>query len=208
MMVNLVLRFSWAIVLLPEQLSTQSMLFDYISTNFQTFMAAAEIVRRMIWGFIRLEWEHIEKFGTSKNVTEGRNYEILHSKSSVIEMMDIKSGLNPESKHDRMLSSNMNQFESSKDKSNNNNQFHWISYFPFIVTYFDENAQRWYDNHHRYNDRDSAVWVERLVEAILLASAVLLVFAIAALPDILHHLGLYHNGNHFGEHMHSNRFMI
>ena len=28
-------------------------------------MAAAEIVRRMVWGFIRLEWEYIEKYGTA-----------------------------------------------------------------------------------------------------------------------------------------------
>lgn len=28
-------------------------------------MAAAEIVRRMVWGFLRLEWEHIERYGTA-----------------------------------------------------------------------------------------------------------------------------------------------
>jgi hypothetical protein len=28
-------------------------------------MAAAEIVRRMVWGFLRLEWEHIEKYGSA-----------------------------------------------------------------------------------------------------------------------------------------------
>lgn len=28
-------------------------------------MAAAEIVRRMVWGFLRLEWEYIERYGSA-----------------------------------------------------------------------------------------------------------------------------------------------
>jgi hypothetical protein len=28
-------------------------------------MAAAEIIRRMVWGFFRLEWEYIERYGAA-----------------------------------------------------------------------------------------------------------------------------------------------
>lgn len=28
-------------------------------------MAAAEIIRRMVWGFLRLEWEYIERYGSA-----------------------------------------------------------------------------------------------------------------------------------------------
>lgn len=42
-----------------------STFYSYVYTNFQTLMAAAEIIRRMVWGFIRLEWEYIEKYGTA-----------------------------------------------------------------------------------------------------------------------------------------------
>lgn len=42
-----------------------STVYWYVFNNFQTLMAAAEVVRRMVWGFLRLEWEHIEKYGSA-----------------------------------------------------------------------------------------------------------------------------------------------
>ena len=63
MIVNLLLRFSWTLTLIPDgkysgSLDTQPLLhvlFAYLVP----IMAAVGIVRRMIWGFIRVEWEHI-----------------------------------------------------------------------------------------------------------------------------------------------------
>lgn len=63
MIVNLLLRFSWTLTLIPDgryagSLHSQPLLhvlFAYLAP----IMAAVEIMRRMIWGFIRVEWEHI-----------------------------------------------------------------------------------------------------------------------------------------------------
>lgn len=59
--VNLVLRFAWTLTLLPPQEPTDSWSFYATFMNHLIpFIAAAEIVRRMVWGFFRLEWEQIE----------------------------------------------------------------------------------------------------------------------------------------------------
>jgi hypothetical protein len=86
--INLLLRFSWAVTLLPEDLTRYlplllvlpclcipyslrppplrySSLYSYLYSNFHTVMAATEIVRRMVWGFFRLEWEFIERYGSA-----------------------------------------------------------------------------------------------------------------------------------------------
>ena len=62
---NFVLRFAWAITYVPREIHAYSSVSSYVFNNFQTVMAAAEIVRRMVWGFLRLEWEHIEKTGAA-----------------------------------------------------------------------------------------------------------------------------------------------
>ena len=61
---NFILRFAWAITYVPREIHKFSPVYSYVYNNFQTVMAAAEIIRRMVWGFLRLEWEHIEKTGS------------------------------------------------------------------------------------------------------------------------------------------------
>ena len=59
---NLAFRFAWTLTLLPpvnpkdHGFSLYSVLMYHVST----LIAALEIIRRMIWGFFRLEWEQIE----------------------------------------------------------------------------------------------------------------------------------------------------
>jgi hypothetical protein len=61
MAANLVLRFAWTLTLLPLEDPNQPLSLYAVLINHATpFIAAAEIVRRMVWGFFRLEWEQIE----------------------------------------------------------------------------------------------------------------------------------------------------
>ena len=62
---NLVLRFCWTMTLIPRKyLSESGMLKDAYSSDFQTFvgpaLASAEIIRRSLWGLLRVEWEAIK----------------------------------------------------------------------------------------------------------------------------------------------------
>jgi len=60
--INLALRFLWTITLLPEannNLFTQK--FD-VNLYLSPFIAAAEVCRRSIWGFLRVENEHIQVY--------------------------------------------------------------------------------------------------------------------------------------------------
>lgn len=55
-------------------------MYSYIYSNFQTLMAAAEIIRRMVWGFFRLEWEYIERYGAAPvPVTQIESLEVERS---------------------------------------------------------------------------------------------------------------------------------
>lgn len=71
---NLVLRFAWTLTVLGTAKGTST--YNRSDNSIKTFsaaetfwhhlgpcIAAAEILRRMVWGFFRLEWEHLEKFG-------------------------------------------------------------------------------------------------------------------------------------------------
>lgn len=61
MVFNLVLRFAWTLTLLPSPEPEDGFSFyAVVVSHIGPIVAAAEIVRRMIWGFYRLEWEQIE----------------------------------------------------------------------------------------------------------------------------------------------------
>lgn len=58
---NLALRFAWTLTLLPPpEEDDQVSLYAFVVTHIGPIIAAAEIVRRMVWGFFRLEFEQIE----------------------------------------------------------------------------------------------------------------------------------------------------
>lgn len=61
MIFNLALRFAWTLTLLPADPNSQNdfSLYATMMRHIGPVVAAAEIVRRMVWGFYRLEWEQI-----------------------------------------------------------------------------------------------------------------------------------------------------
>lgn len=72
---NFMLRFCWTMTLIPRRYLSQSgMLRDAYSSDFQTFigpaLASAEIIRRSLWGLIRVEWEAIK---TSREQSKSTN---------------------------------------------------------------------------------------------------------------------------------------
>ena len=71
---NLILRFAWTLTLVQqaayfntknadvgEDAYTLSSLLSALFNHLTPMIAAAEVLRRMVWGFLRVEWEHIEK---------------------------------------------------------------------------------------------------------------------------------------------------
>jgi len=61
---NFVLRFAWTLTLIQASSSNNrnnSYGFSLLMAYLTPLIAAAEVVRRMVWGFLRLEWEHLER---------------------------------------------------------------------------------------------------------------------------------------------------
>lgn len=59
MIFNLALRFAWTLTLFPSSTDENNSLYSLLIKHAGPFLAATEIVRRMIWGFFRLEYEQI-----------------------------------------------------------------------------------------------------------------------------------------------------
>lgn len=73
---NLFLRFAWTLNLVQQSssyatdkeneenigtMNSLSLLLVSMFSHLTPVIAAAEVMRRMVWGFLRLEWEHVEK---------------------------------------------------------------------------------------------------------------------------------------------------
>ena len=61
MLANFLLRFAWTLTLLPPNRDNDGFFYSVLMTYLTPVIAAAEVLRRMVWGFLRLEWEHIEQ---------------------------------------------------------------------------------------------------------------------------------------------------
>eukprot|EP00904_Undaria_pinnatifida_P011262 jgi/Undpi1/7266/HiC_scaffold_22.g09739.m1 len=64
--VNLLLRFLWTVTLVPE--NAPSLFPKDFEIYLSPFIAAAEIVRRTMWGFLRVENEHLRIYGDSSSI--------------------------------------------------------------------------------------------------------------------------------------------
>jgi hypothetical protein len=85
-------------------------------------MAAAEIIRRMVWGFFRLEWEYIEKYGSAPVPTS--QLEQLEIEKSFMNQRKEKSSIQPSFPSSISSLSPMNiSTSSSKRKSNSPSLF-------------------------------------------------------------------------------------
>lgn len=62
MFLNLAFRFAWTLTLLPpvDPKEHGFSLYSVVMYHIGTLIAALEIIRRMVWGFFRLEYEQIE----------------------------------------------------------------------------------------------------------------------------------------------------
>ena len=61
---NFLLRFAWTLTLLPvpsDEDAQANPIYASLMLHIGPVLAAAEIMRRMVWGFFRLEWEQVEQ---------------------------------------------------------------------------------------------------------------------------------------------------
>jgi len=65
---NLTLRFAWTLTLMPTptDLGETRTLYVLVMRHLGPLLASLEIVRRMVWGFFRLEWEQLEQMTKAK----------------------------------------------------------------------------------------------------------------------------------------------
>ena len=60
---NLCFRFAWSLTLMPEVLFSDNTVSSTLLAHVEPVVASIEIVRRMLWAILRVEWEHIETGG-------------------------------------------------------------------------------------------------------------------------------------------------
>lgn len=71
MICNLFLRFAWILTLLPPTIAgSQGSIGELVLYHLGPLIAAFEVLRRMVWGFYRLEYEQIEVHGISDVISE------------------------------------------------------------------------------------------------------------------------------------------
>jgi len=61
---NLLLRFAWTLTLLPVDPTQQKTFYSTLLLHLGPLIAAGEILRRMVWGFFRLEYEQLQVIGS------------------------------------------------------------------------------------------------------------------------------------------------
>lgn len=80
---NLFLRFAWTLTLLSPDLSQRSQsVSSILFYHLGPIIAAAEVMRRMVWGFFRLEYEQLEVFGLPEHAISKSNMNIEIDKVS------------------------------------------------------------------------------------------------------------------------------
>ena len=61
---NLLLRFAWTLTLLPVDPTQHNTFYTTLLSHLGPLIAAGEILRRMVWGFFRLEYEQLQVIGS------------------------------------------------------------------------------------------------------------------------------------------------
>lgn len=61
---NLLLRFAWTLTLLPVDPTQHKTFYTTLLSHLGPLIAAGEILRRMVWGFFRLEYEQLQVIGS------------------------------------------------------------------------------------------------------------------------------------------------
>ena len=66
---NLCFRFAWSLTLMPEVLFSDNTVSSTLLAHVEPVVASIEIVRRMLWAILRVEWEHIETGGAVLDIS-------------------------------------------------------------------------------------------------------------------------------------------
>jgi EXS family len=149
--VNLVLRFCWTVTIVPESVRQDSSAgSSYLfSKDFQMYMspfvAAAEIVRRSLWGLLRVEAEHIALFctdtttansGTSNGTANG----IHSSGSSSSATIDFEQGLADQPYTKMHTTTRAAEYRSSSSGSSWQHSSSWLQ--QLLPVWYKEALQR------------------------------------------------------------------
>ena len=69
---NFLLRFTWAFTLLPVPIDIEGVHTLYVSlvNHISPLLASLEIIRRMVWGFLRLEHEQLETLNRAEDAKD------------------------------------------------------------------------------------------------------------------------------------------
>jgi len=84
---NIIFRFAWTLTVWPYSLSSgddssDPLFLQMLFRHTGPFLASAEVVRRMVWGFLRVEWEHVEVLGRTVALTSNNNTDSYHHDGS------------------------------------------------------------------------------------------------------------------------------
>ncbi len=153
-------------------------------------MAAAEVVRRMVWGFLRLEWEHIEKYGSCPlspcDQKALRERTILQSSST---KRGEGSSFSPRAMDKMPISGSVHSHSNDSEDVGNDistnifvNMLQW-EYAKYFSDWFDivlvaSPRLRKYACGHSFS---AHIWMARIVEACFLTTVIIIVVATAAL---------------------------
>lgn len=77
--INLTLRFAWSLTLLPEALIADDTVATTLLAHLEPLVASVEILRRMMWSVLRVEWEHIETHAIGTSVEEDQDLEQVYA---------------------------------------------------------------------------------------------------------------------------------
>lgn len=165
---NLVLRFAWALTLLPVDPGNSTSLYALLLAYLGPVIAAAEILRRMVWGFFRLELEQIEVLGAAKSgaVSGGAVHSDPDAKD--LDEMPLSPAANlwdPDGRYSILPSWSQSIVEGSTDSSVA--ELDWLPLPGALVDFIA--ARSWLDG----RDRAPSAAKARLAESILFAAAVL-----------------------------------
>ena len=163
---NLVMRFAWALTLLPEDTTEGQSFYSRLLFHLGPLIAAGEVLRRMVWGFFRLEWEQLESIG-----------------SPIMEKMEIGTAI--PIRGESLSGSNKETTKSFSIPTGITNttvmldSVEWVLTMPFVSTI----AQLML-GFSTLDDSASAKSKARFVESIFFASAVVGIIISAAAPEL------------------------
>jgi hypothetical protein len=163
---NFFMRFAWALTLLPEDTKAGKSFYSSLLFHLGPMVAAGEVVRRMVWGFFRLEWEQLEVFGSA----DVPSLSLADATPSAFDKMEVGAARAPDDTSKDGKAAGATPDESSE----------WVLSSPHMsaVAHFVLSFSP------SVSGSSNAAVRARFVEAVFFAGAVLLIIFSAAAPEI------------------------